>query len=162
MTQAINSNPVANGYGTINRIGSTQDGRNVYQITDPTGKESVKLSVAQQDSDKFEKSYNEIMEAAPKLQKFAQTTTPEKMQKRQSAGKWIIGICTAIGGGIPLIKAKCGGKTWKQALVTLAGTIAGFICGTIISVKTTTPPGTIQLTNATKTLSKLDIKPYNG
>ena len=68
-----------NNYGTINKIGTTENGRSVYQISDGTGKIAGRLSVAAKDCDTFEKSYETILNAAPKLQKFAENTTPENI-----------------------------------------------------------------------------------
>lgn len=160
MTQNITNQPIS-GYGSINRVGMTNNGRVVYQVVDGQGKVAGKMSVAQKDCDTFEKSYRDIMESAPKLERYARTTTPEKMQKKQSLMKWIIGGCGLIGGIIPLVLAK-GNGFWgfmKQAGLTLLGTGAGLVLGFGIVAKTMTPPGSTQFMKATQNLSKLDIQP---
>ena len=58
MVQNISAqNP--NGFGTINRIGMTENGRVIYQIIDGSGAQAIKMSVAPKDCDSFEKSYRE-------------------------------------------------------------------------------------------------------
>ena len=84
MVQNI-SNQTQNGYGSVNRIGMTNNGRVVYQVTDATGQASGKVSVAMNDSDKFERSYNAMLNSAPKLQQYAQKTSPAQMERNK---KW--------------------------------------------------------------------------
>lgn len=155
------SNQTPNGYGSVSRLGMTNNGRVVYQVADGSGQQAVKLSVAQQDCDKFEKSYRDIMESAPKLQRYAQTTSPEKMQKKQKSAKWIVGGCGLLGGIIPLLKCKPKGF-WGHvgALgLTLLSTGVGLVGGMFVASKMVTPPGAMQFSKATQTLSKLDIQP---
>ena len=64
----VQNNSLGN-YGTINRVGSTNNGRVVYEIKDGTGTAAGKISVAQTQCDIFERSYNEMMAAAPEMQK---------------------------------------------------------------------------------------------
>lgn len=162
MVQAIsNQTQSPNGYGSINRIGRTDNGRVVYQVVDAEGKEAAKMSVAQRDSDTFEKSYKTIMVSAPKMQKYAETTSPEEMKKKQSQAKWIIAGCGLLGGIVPLLKSK-GNGFWgamKQLGLTLLGTGAGLVGGIYIAGKMVTPPGAAEFTKATQTISKLDIQP---
>lgn len=155
------SNQNSGGYGSINRIGATENGRVIYQITDDSGKVAGNLSVAQKDCDTFEKSYKDIMEATPKLQKYVQTTPPEKMEKMQRLSKWIIAGGLLIGGLIPAIKVKGDGWTGviKQIFATLLGAGVGLGAGVTIATKTCTPPGSIQFTKASQNLSKIDIQP---
>lgn len=155
MVQNIsNQNP----YGSINRVGQTNDGRVIYQVTDPTGKEAGKMSVAQADCDVFEKSYKDIMESVPKLQKYAEKhSSPDDMKKVQSRSRWITASFAVVGGLIPMIKTK--GATWKQVLFTLCGTVAGLAAGIATSYAVTAPPGAAKMAKATKAISKLDIRP---
>ena len=150
-----------NGYGAINRIGMTDNGRVVYQIIDGNGNNAMKMSVAPKDCDSFEKSYRDIVESAPKLQQYAQTTSPEKMQKKQKMAKWIVGGCGLLGGIYPAIKCKINsvGSGLKALGLTLLGTGAGIIGGMFIASKMVTPPGAMQFSKATQTLSKLDVQP---
>ena len=159
MVQNVTTSP--NGYGAVNRIGMTNNGRVVYQVVDPTGKEAGKMSVAQRDADTFEKSYRTMMESAPKLQHYTETTTPEQMQKKQKMAKWVVAGCGLLGGIVPLLKAK-GNGFWgamKQVGLTLLGTGAGLVGGIYIAGKMATPPGAMEFTKATQTISKLDIQP---
>lgn len=162
MVQGISNQAQSpNGYGSINRVGRTNDGRVVYQVVDAEGKEAAKMSVAQRDSDTFEKSYKTIMDSAPKMQKYAETTSPEEMKKKQSQAKWIIAGCGLLGGIFPLLKSK-GNGFWgamKQLGLTLLGTGAGLVGGIYIAGKMVTPPGVAEFTKATQTISKLDIQP---
>ncbi len=155
------SNSAPNGYGSINRIGMTENGRVVYQVVDGTGQAAVKMSVNPRDCDKFEKSYRDIMASAPKLQHYAQTTTPEQMQKKQKAAKWIVGGCGLAAGIWPLIKCKVNsfGSGIKALGLTLLATGAGLVGGMFIASKMVTPPGAMQFSKATQTISKLDIQP---
>lgn len=159
MAQSI-SNNVQSAGGSINRIGTTNNARVLYQIIDGNGG-SAKISVAQKDCDTFERSYKDIMEAAPKLEEYARTTSTEKMMKKQQMSKWIMAGGAVLGGIYPLLKAK-GNGFWgvlKQIGLTLLGTGVGLGVGTYAAVKLTTPPGAVKLSKATQTLSKLDIEP---
>ena len=160
MVQNLSTQP-QNNFGTISRVGATNNGRIVYQVTDGAGKASVKMSVAQKDCDKFEKSYKDIMESAPKLQKYAQSVPPEKMQKKQKIAKWIVGGCALLGGLWPALKVKGAGFPGfiKQAGLTLLGAGAGAVAGMFVASKMVTPPGAMQFAKASQTLSKLDIQP---
>lgn len=150
-----------NGYGSVNKIGMTENGRVIYQVTDGTGKQAMRMSVAAKDCDSFEKSYKAIVTSAPKLQQYAQTTSPEKMQKKQKMAKWIVGGCGLLGGIYPAIKCKINsvGSGIKALGLTLLGTGAGIIGGMFIASKMVTPPGAMEFSKATQTLSKLDIQP---
>lgn len=159
MVQNINR---ANPYGSISKIGTTDNGRVIYQVIDNEGKIAGRMSVAQKDSDTFEKSYNDIMESAPKLQKFAEKhSTPESMQKLKKTANWTIGIGTLLGAGVGIFgcsKLKIT-TSWKQVLATLGTTIAGFIGGVKLASALTMPDGVAKFTKATQNISKLDIQP---
>lgn len=154
-----NQNP--NGFGGISRIGTTDNGRVIYQVVDSSGQKALKMSVAQKDSDTFERSYNTIMQNGPKLQAYMQNTPPEKIQKRQKASKWIIAGTALLGGSLGLLKTKGNGfwGTMKQIGITILGTGAGLFGGAFIASKCTTPPGAAEFSKATQALSKLDIQP---
>lgn len=157
MTQNISSS-TSNNIGSINRIGMTNDGRVVYQIADAKGKVAAQMSVAHQDCDKFESSYNKMIANAPRLQAYMQKTPPEKLEKKQKMAKWIIGGGAVLGGLWPALKAK---GLFKQISLTLLGTGAGLAGGLFLASKMLTPPGAKEITEATKTISKLDIRPVN-
>ena len=160
MVQNVSTNS-QNNLGSITRIGNTNNGRVVYQVTDNTGTVAGKMSVAQKDCAVFEKAYKDMIEAAPKLQEFAKKTSPEEMYKKQKRTKWIIGGCGLLGGIWPLLK--CKGEGWigllKQVGLTTLGTAAGLLAGIFIASKTMTPPGAAKFSKATQTISKLDIQP---
>lgn len=161
MVQNI-SNQTQNGYGSVNRIGMTNNGRVVYQVTDATGQASGKVSVAMNDSDKFERSYNAMLNSAPKLQQYAQKTSPAQMEKKQKMAKWFVGGGALLGGIWPALKVKGGGGVLgflKVAGVTLLGTGAGAMLGMFAASKLVTPPGAKEFAAATQTISKLDIQP---
>lgn len=155
------STQTPNNYGSINRIGMTDNGRVVYQLIDSTGKEAGKMSIAPQDCDKFEKSYNSLLESAPKLQAYSQKTSPAKMEKKQKMAKWIVAGCGIVGGLIPLIKCKPN-NVWgyiKSLGLTLLSTGAGLVGGMFVASKLVTPPGASEFAKATQTISKIDIQP---
>jgi dsDNA-binding SOS-regulon protein len=154
MVQSV-SNQVPNNLGSVNRIGSTPDGRILYQIVNGEGKIAANMSVAQKDCDTFEKSYNKMIEAAPKLQEYMEKTPPEKMQKKQKMAKWMMAGGALLGGLWPALKAK---GTFKQISLTLLGCLAGFAGGMFIGAKIVTPPGAKEISEATQTISQLDIK----
>ena len=83
------------------------------------------------------------------------------MYKKQKMAKWIVGGCAALGGIWPALKIK--GNGWRGAIkqigLTLLGIGAGAIAGTFVASKVVTPPGAMQFSKATQTLSKLDIQP---
>lgn len=158
MVQGISAQ-TNNSFGVVNRIGNTPDGRVVYQVIDAEGKEAGKLSLPAQECDVFEKSYKDIMEAAPKIQKFAQQhSSPEDVRKRRNISRTIICFGTAIGAAIPIYLTR-NATTAKQIIATSIGILSGLAGGFGLSLATTTPPGTIKFSKATKNLSKLDIQP---
>lgn len=154
MAQGINNSQ--NAFGTINKVGVTENGRAIYQLTDGDGNVAGKLTIPQNQADIFEKSYQDIMDTAPKMQKFAQKMTPEKMQKRKKTANWILGLSTLTGFLVPAIAIRGKGQFWKTAL----STIAGLAVGSIASFKLKTPPGAIKFAKATQNLTKIDAQPY--
>jgi len=158
MTQNINT-MAPKSMGSITRIGTTENGRGIYQVKQSDGKVAGKISVAAEHCDTFEKSYNELKENAPKLQRFMEKHgSPEEMKKRQRKAKNLTLLLTAIGTAIPMLLVK--GKTWKkQVPLTLLGTIVGLGTGLFAGIKLNTPPGGLAVTKATQNLSKLDVQP---
>ena len=71
-----------NSYGNIQKIGMTPNGRTVYRVIDSNGEETGKLSVPQTESDKFESAYKDIMDTAPKIQKFVIENSSEEDIKK--------------------------------------------------------------------------------
>ena len=96
------------------------------------------------------------METAPKMQKFAQKMTPERMEKRKKTANWVLGLSTLTGFLVPAIIVRSKGQFWKTAL----GTIAGLTVGSVASFKLKTPPGAMKFSKATQNLAKLDAQPY--
>lgn len=150
------SSPNQNG-ARVQRLGMSENGRVIYQVYDTDGSKANALSVAQRDCDVFEKSFKDMMEAAPSIERYARTTTPEQMKKQQSLSKWVIAGCTGLGALIPMIKTKGG---WiKQTLFTVGGAIAGLAAGMGISYAAFSPPGAAKMAKATQNIKKLDIQP---
>lgn len=146
-------------YGSINKIGSTENGRVIYQITDSSGQIAGKMSIPQNQCDIFEKSYKDIMETAPNIQKFAEKhSTAESMQKLKKKSNWITGISTVVGAGIGIFTTSKM-KTWKQVLATAAGTIGGYLIGSGAAFVAISPPGITKFNKATQNISKIDIQP---
>lgn len=149
------------GYGSIDKVGTSPDGRVIYKVTDPKGNVAGGLSVAPNDCDRFERSYKSIMDAAPKVEKYMQTHTEDDLKKSQKRGRWITAIGAFTGGIIPAVVIHKP-KTWVKFVITAAGTIAGLFLGTAIAKKTTIPPGMEEMSRASQELSKLDIKPIRA
>ncbi|MBE7703613.1 MAG: hypothetical protein E7Z89_06140 [Cyanobacteria bacterium SIG28] len=160
MVQGFSNSNIAqpnqqNKLGTIKRLGMTPDGRMVYQAISSDGEPIRKMSIAQKDCAVFEKSYADIVEVAPKLQKYAaENSDPQKMKQKQKISKWVLGGGALIGGLIPAIFA----KKW-QILSTIGGTIAGFALGGFINSQFLAPPGYSKFIKATQNISKIDARP---
>ena len=148
-----------NSYGNIQKIGMTPNGRTVYRVIDSNGEETGKLSVPQTESDKFESAYKDIMDTAPKIQKFViENSSEEDIKKRRTLSRVIVGTGGIIGATIPIACIK-NLSTAKRVLSTVAGIIAGISAGFAASLAATTPPGTYKIAKANRTFSKLDIQP---
>lgn len=148
-----------NSFGNIQRAGMTPNGRAVYRVIDSNGQEAGKLTVPAGHADTFEKAYIDIMETAPKIQKYAAENSSEKdIKKRRNLSRLIVGTCGVIGAGIPIYLTRKS-STLKQILCTVVGIVAGLSAGFAASLAATTPPGTYKFARATRTLSKLDIQP---
>lgn len=157
MVQSFNS-----GYGTINKVGTTADGRVIYQVNDPTGRVAGRLSVPLKDCDTFEHSYKQVIDAAPKLQAYMNKMTPEKMKKKQKTVKWIVGILGGLGAGIPIYLTRNivgKGHILKQTAAALGGAIVGLGTGIFAAKKILTPPGAKEIAVAQKNLENIDIRP---
>lgn len=150
-------NNAKNAFGTVSKVGKTPDNRVIYQLSDNEGNIAGKISVPETQCDVFEKSYQDIVKVAPKMQKFASKMTPEKQQKRKKIANWTLGLSTLTGFLVPAIAA----KTWQKSKTAL-GTVAGLALGIIASMKLQTPPGAIKFTKATQNLAKIDAQPYQG
>ena len=155
-------NGINNSYGNIQRVGMTQNGRAVYRVIDSNGDEAGKLSVPNANAGQFEKAYKDIMESAPKIQKFAAENSSEQdIKKRRTLSRIIVGTGGLIGAVIPVAITRKS-STLKQILATVAGIVAGLSAGFAASFAATTPPGKFKFIKATRTFSKLDIQPvYN-
>ena len=148
-----------NSYGNIQKIGMTPNGRTVYRVIDSNGEETGKLSVPQTESDKFESAYKDIMDTAPKIQKFViENSSEEDIKKRRTLSRVIVGTGGIIGAAIPIACIK-NLSTAKRVLSTVAGIIAGISAGFAASLAATTPPGTYKFAKANRTFSKLYIQP---
>ncbi len=160
MVQSINGQN--SSFGGINRIGTTPNGRIIYQVVDENGQEAGKMTIAPQDADIFEKSYNDIMESAPKIQKYAlEHSSPEDIEKRKKTSQIITLLTTLIGAGIPIYLTRKANSTFKQVFATLGGAIAGLAAGMGITFAALTPPGMTKFAKASKNLSKIEIQSYN-
>lgn len=149
-------------FGSISRVGTTPDGRIIYQVNDSSGQETGKMTVAAQDADLFEKSYNDIMEAAPKIQKYAvEHSSPEAAERRKKTSRIITLLTTLVGVGIPIYLTRKSSSTFKQVFAALGGAIAGLAAGMGLTFATLTPPGMMKFSKASKNLSKIEIQPLN-
>lgn len=150
-----------NSYGNIQKIGSTEHGRAIYRVIDSDGKEAGRLSVAGTDTDKFESAYRDIMDAAPKIQKYVTENSSEAdIKKRRNLSRAIVGAGGFIGAAVPIALTRKA-STLKQILATVAGVVVGLSAGFATSLSVTTPPGTYKFAKASRTFAKLDIQPIS-
>ena len=126
-----------NSYGNIQRMGSTENGRAIYRVIDSDGKEAGRLSVAGTDTDKFESAYRDIMDAAPKLQKYVTENSSEAdIKKRRNLSRAIVGVGGFLGAAIPIALTRKA-STLKQILATVTGVVAGLSAGFATSLAAT-------------------------
>ena len=150
-----------NSYGNIQRMGSTENGRAIYRVIDSDGKEAGRLSVAGTDTDKFESAYRDIMDAAPKIQKYVTENSSEAdIKKRRNLSRAIVGAGGFLGAAIPIALTRKA-STLKQIIATVTGVVAGLSAGFATSLSVTTPPGTYKFAKASRTFAKLDIQPIS-
>ena len=150
-----------NSYGNIQKIGSTEHGRAIYRVIDSDGKEAGRLSVAGTDTDKFESAYRDIMDAAPKIQKYVTENSSEAdIKRRRNLSRAIVGAGGLIGVAVPIALTRKA-STLQQILATVAGVVAGLSAGFVTSLSVTTPPGTYKFAKASRTFAKLDIQPIS-
>ena len=150
-----------NSYGNIQRMGSTENGRAIYRVIDSDGNEAGRLSVAGTDTDKFESAYRDIMDAAPKIQKYVTENSSEAdIKKRRNISRAIVGAGGFIGAALPIALTRKA-STPKQILATVTCVVAGLSAGFATSLAVTTPPGTYKFAKASRTFAKLDIQPIS-
>ncbi|MBR6126840.1 hypothetical protein IKQ21_04060 [bacterium] len=150
-----------NSYGNIQRIGVSSDNRVVYRVIDSEGKDAGKMSVAQEDVDKFEKSYIDIMSTAPKIKEYvAKNSSPEDLQRRRLMSGLCVGTGGLLGAVIPSFFTKGKGVT-KKVVSSVAGLVIGLAAGFATSLSVSTPPGAFKFARAARNLSKVDLKPFS-
>ena len=158
MVQGLSSN----NYGSISRIGNSNDGRVIYQVSDPDGKVAGKISVAEQSCDVFEKSYNDLLESAPMMQKIAEDyQNPKKQEQIRKTNLW----SKIIGASVGLLASSALTRKLKhgwQALICIPSAVAGLALGAYTGARLTTPKEAVKFTQAMQNMSKLDIRPYEG
>lgn len=147
------------GFGNIQRVGAMPNGRTVYRVIDSNGEEAGKLSIPTRDTAQFEKSYVDLMDAAPKLQKYVAEHSSEKdIKNRKILSRVIVGACGIMGAAIPVYLTRKS-STLKQVLCTVTGIVAGLSAGFAASMYATTPPGAFKFAKATRNIGKMDIQP---
>ena len=150
-----------NNYGNIQKIGENE-GRSLYRVIDSDGLESGKLTVPSEEADKFESAYKDVMDSAPKIQKFvAENSSDDDIKARRTKSRIIVGAGGLLGAAIPLMLLK-NISTTKKVLSTVAGVITGISVGFVASLAATTPPGTYKFAKAMRTFAKLDIQPVEN
>ena len=154
----VNSVNLNNSYGGIRRVSMDAGNRMVYSVIDSQGREAGKISVASKDIDTFERSYADIMEATPKIQKFMEeNSTPEAFNKRKNLSRLSLAACGISGAVIPIVLTKNCSMT-KKVISTVLGIAAGLAAGVASYLSISTPPGTFKFMNASKKLSNIDIQ----
>lgn len=148
--------------GSINRVGTTDNGRVIYQVSDADGNYTGKLSVNQNQADVFEKTYHDLMESAPAMEKFAKEHQSEeslkKLNKKASTITLTSSIVGALLGVFTASKLKIH-NTWAQIGIALPTTIAGMFAGRKITEAVIVPSGVKKFKQATYNLSKIDVQP---
>ena len=159
-------------FSGINRVGMTQNGRVIYEITDYSGNEVLEKPHTKYQNfvhmcdflasaDTFEKSYKDIIETAPKIQKYALEHSSEKdVKRRKNLSRIIMAAGAVIGAGVPIYMTRKS-STIKQVLAAAGGLVAGLAAGFGISLKMTSPPGMMKFSKAAKNISNMDIQPLN-
>lgn len=148
-----------NQFGTVTRIGMTQEGRAVYQVVSADGQSGINVSIPGQDCDRFERAYNDLTVAAPKLQAYMEShSSPEEAKKIKKRTAWTIGGTTGVAFLATAIATKKWKPVWKW-ITSIAGGIAGLFGGAFIAAKMNTPPGAKEFENASKVLSSIDVQP---
>lgn len=151
-----------NSFGNVQKIGLTQNGRTIYRVIDSKGEEAGRLTVPQDEVDSFESAYRDIMDTAPKIQKFALENSSEKdIKRRRYLSRAIVCTGGVLGGVLPLVLTK-NLSPIKRILSTVAGIIAGISGGFAASLAATAPPGSYKFAKASSTFSKLDIQPLEN
>lgn len=162
MVNGISGSFKQNSYGSIQRAGTTESGRVLYRVMDSEGKEAGGLSVAGTDTDKFEKAYKDIMDAAPKIQKYVTENSSEAdIKKRRMLSRAIVATGGIVGAVVPAALTRKA-STLRQILTTVGGIVAGLSAGFAASLAATTPPGTYKFARASRTFAKLDIQPITN
>ena len=113
-----------NSYGNIQRIGTTPNGRAIYRVIDSQGEESGKLSVPQNQVDKFESAYRDVMDTAPQIQKFVlENSSEQDIKKRRNKSRAIVATGGIIGAAVPIALTKNVSRV-KSILATVAGILS--------------------------------------
>lgn len=157
MTDALQISP----YGNIYKLGPAPDGRTLYDVIDSGGKKAGRLSVRNEDTDTFERAYDNILDSASKIRQYTlenSTENDKKQRKRLSRG--IITACGAIGAIIPLLLTGKNSSLPKRVIALVVGIVTGLSAGFIASFAATLPPETFRFIKAERQVSKLDIKNY--
>ncbi len=148
-----------NPYGNIKRGEKLGNGRILYHVINSEGEPAGKLTVPEEQVDTFEKSYNDIITTAPKIQQYVRENSSDEDRKlRKIKSQAIVTVGGAFGALVPLM------LTWKKSpikkiLSTGAGIFAGLGAGFVTAFVSSLPPGTYKFEKAAQTLANLDIRP---
>jgi hypothetical protein len=160
MVSELSVNLRPSSYGNVIRVCDLPNGRVMYNVVDSEVHKAGKLSIPADEVDKFESSYTQILDSAPKIQAYVDANSSESsIRKRRNIARGIIAASGIIGAGIPLMILKKSTSVTKKILGAVAGVVTGLSAGFVASLSVTTPPGSIEFAKATRELSKLDIKP---
>ena len=147
-----------NAYGSIKKAGVQNNGRVLYSVFDSNGNENKKLSVPLNQADTFEKSYNTILDKAPKIKEYVKVhSSKEDIRKRKYLSAFVLANGGFWGCMLPLWFTR-NKSSLTQILSTGTGIFIGLTAGLAYSLNIMTPPGTYEFQKATKELKKLDIQ----
>lgn len=148
---------------TLSRIGQSQDGRVIFQLSDKEGNPAAAISVAATQADIFEKSYSTIERTSPKMEEYMKKMSDPILSKSENKKTKMITLASALTGFlIPAIAIKkdFAGKfsTLLKGLISTAGLALGLFAG--IKINTSRIPKEVkEFTAATRAMSNLDVQP---
>jgi len=159
---------LSNHNGTLTKLDSVENGRQKYELTDLRRNSKTIYSVAEKDVFEYEKtakeSINYMSSINPNdLEKRSQNIDKNALNKKMKINSFGGGILGAIipAGGAALLKTSKKVKLLVGIPLAIAGAVAGFMGGIIMTSKNflnKTVPELKQINKFAEKLNKLDIK----
>ena len=89
MVRNLSSQNQANSMGSFQKVGTLPNGRQVYQLLEPDGNVAGKITVAAQQADTFERSFQTVIDNAPNIQEYQSKLTPRDIEKKKNTAKFL-------------------------------------------------------------------------